>query len=147
MYRDPMSSAFEMFRMMANAAEAFNRWSNAGDTPADDSQRLARLYMAYVNSGYRYLARWADIAVKRYPDFAQTFASVSKNPNARKAELNALLDQTRRYMREMAELPVEEAKRLQEEIEEIMGTPRRPRRPRRKPARARKAKRRGGAKP
>jgi len=30
---NPMSSAFEMFRMMANAAEAFNRFSSVSDMP------------------------------------------------------------------------------------------------------------------
>jgi len=123
MYRDPMSSAFEMFRMMANAAEAFSKWTGPSEAPKDDSERLMRLYMAYVNSGYRYLARWADISARRYPDFAQAFTTMSSNPERGKAEIGALMDGTRRFLREMAELPIEESKRLQKEIEAIMGAP------------------------
>jgi ElaB/YqjD/DUF883 family membrane-anchored ribosome-binding protein len=117
---NPMSSAFEMFRMMANAAEAFNRFSSVSDTPRGQSERLMRLHMAYVNSGYRYLARWAEIAVRRYPEFQQTFVSVSQKPQS-KAELNKLLDEARAFMREMAELPREEAEHLRDEIDAIMG--------------------------
>ena len=117
---NPMSSAFEMFRMMANAAEAFNRFSSVSDTPKDDSQRMMHLYMAYVNSSFRYLARWAEIAVRRYPEFSEKFASVSQKPN-NKAELDALLDETRAFMREMSELPLDEVRRLRDEIGAIMG--------------------------
>jgi hypothetical protein len=125
MYRDPTNSAFDMYRMMAAAAEAFTKYAWADPTqarsqPTDDAQRMLSLYMAFVNSGYRYLARWAEISARRYPDFARTLASINAQPRDNEKEIAALVDSLRGFLREMSELPVEESKRLQAEIEAIM---------------------------
>ena len=126
MYRDPTNSAFDMYRMMAAAAEAFTKYAWADPTqtrsaPSNDAQRMLSLYMAFVNSGYRYLARWAEISARRYPDFARTLASINAQPQGSETEVAALVDSLRGFLREMSELPLEESKRLQDEIEAIMG--------------------------
>jgi hypothetical protein len=125
MYRDPMNSAFDMYRMMAAAAEAFTKYSwadaaGADSMPVDAAKRMSQLYMAFMNSGYRYLARWAEISVKRYPEFAMLSAGMNANRTITEDEMAALVDSLRAYLREMADLPLEESKRLQAEIDAIM---------------------------
>jgi hypothetical protein len=125
MYQDPMNSAFDIYRMMAAAADAFTRyaWTNpreARSTPADNSQRMWRLYMAFVNSGYRYLARWAEISAKRYPELARALPALNAGRAVSDHEMAVLIDSFRAYLREMAELPLEESKRFQGEIDAIM---------------------------
>ncbi len=125
MNRDPMNSAYDMYRMMAAAAEALTRYPWAGQTqgqsmPADAAQQMARLYAAFVNSGYRYLARWAEISARRYPEFAALSSGMNASRTITDAELAALVDSLRAFLREMSELPVDEAKRLQAEIDAII---------------------------
>ena len=124
MNRDPMNSAFDMYRMMAAAAEACTKypWDNAEGpgSPVDAAKRMQQLYMAFTNSGYRYLARWAEISVKRYPEFTRLSSGMSAKRAITDAELGALVDSLRAYLREMADIPVDESKRLQAEIEAIM---------------------------
>ena len=124
MNRDPFNSAFDMFRMMANAAQAFNRFqgSAAPDAPnsSAQAQQVLQLYQAFVNSGFRYLARWADISARRYPGFAETLAAVNADPKNNSSRMSALVDEVRAYLREMAELPLAESERLQAEIEKIV---------------------------
>jgi uncharacterized heparinase superfamily protein len=126
MQSDPRNSAFDMFRMMANAAQAFSRFPGPGaggpaaGMPAGDNQRILQLYLAFVNSGYRYLARWAEISARRYPEFAQTMATMNAEPAASARQMAALLDSVRGYLREMAELPLAESERLQAEVEAIV---------------------------
>jgi hypothetical protein len=114
-----------MYRMMAAAAEAFTKyaWTDpmGGESmPVDAAQRMSQLYLAFVNSGYRYLARWAEISIKRYPEFAVLSAGLNANRTITEDEMAALVDHLRAYLREMADLPVEESKRLQAEIDSIM---------------------------
>ena len=120
-----MNSAFDMFRMMAAAAEACTKFpmadaSGVGPAPADAAKRMQQLYMAFTNSGYRYLARWAEISVKRYPEFVKQSSNMTASRAVTDSELAALVDSLRAYLREMADIPVDEAKRLQAEIEKIM---------------------------
>jgi hypothetical protein len=127
MYRDPMNSAFDMYRMMATAAEACTRYAwadpaQARSAPADNAQRMSQLYFVFVNSGYRYLARWAEISAKRYPDFARTLAAINTRPSDCETDMAALMDSLRGFLREMGELPLEESRRLQAEIDAIMAT-------------------------
>ena len=81
---------------------------------------MQQLYMAFTNSGYRYLARWAEISVKRYPEFTKLSSGMTASRAITDAELAALVDSLRAYLREMADIPVDESKRLQAEIETIM---------------------------
>ena len=128
---DPMSGAFDMFRAMAACAEAFNTFamgsaadaSHRSPTGTDDErQRMLQVYLAVANSGYRYLGRWAEISAKRYPELVRMLTSMNADPGARGSELGATMDSVRGFLREMAELPLEESKRLQTEIAAIMGT-------------------------
>ena len=98
MNRDPMNSAFDMYRMMAAAAEAFTKypWDNTADPASasvDAAKRVQQLYMAFANSGFRYLARWAEISVKRYPEFTK----LSSTMNARRAITGPYTDDCRRH--------------------------------------------------
>lgn len=125
MNRDPMNSAFDMYRMMAAAAEACTRypWDNTADPASasvDAAKRMQQLYMAFANSGFRYLARWAEISVKRYPEFTKLSSSMNARRAVTDAELASLVDNLRAYLREMADIPIDESKRLQAEIEAIM---------------------------
>ena len=120
-----MNSAFDMYRMMAAAAEACTKYpwadaAGAGSAPMDAAKRMQQLYMAFTNSGYRYLARWAEISVKRYPEFTRLSSGMTASRAITDSELAALVDSLRAYLREMADIPVDESKRLQAEIEKIM---------------------------
>jgi hypothetical protein len=127
MNSDPTINPFDPTRLMAAWSQAFGRFAmgTAADTlspkdAADAQQRMLELHLAVVNSGYRYLGRWADIAARRYPEIARALASANTDPAAGNS-FGAALDSIRAFMREMAELPLEESKRLQTEIETILG--------------------------
>ena len=124
---DPMDNPFDIARLMAAWSQAFSKFAMgaSADTlsasPADAAdmrQRMLELHLAVVNSGYRYLGRWAEISARRYPELARALAS-SNTDAAKGTALGATLDSIRGFMREMAELPLEESKRLQSEIEAI----------------------------
>ena len=125
---DPMGNPFDMSRMMAAWSQAFSRFAMgpSADTvspaeAADMQQRLLELHLAVVSSGYRYLGRWAEIAARRYPEFVRALASTSTDAAAQRRAVGETLDSVRAFMREMGELPLEESKRLQTEIEAILG--------------------------
>jgi hypothetical protein len=103
---DPMSAGYDMFRMWAASAQAFNKFAS-GASPAtgasadparpspsatdDAQQRLLQVYLAFLNSGYRYLGRWATISAERYPDLVQALMSTTTDPAARGRELGATM--------------------------------------------------------
>jgi ElaB/YqjD/DUF883 family membrane-anchored ribosome-binding protein len=120
-----MNSAFDIYRMMATAVDSFTRyaWSNpqkAPSEPSDNRQRMWRLYVAFVNSGYRYLARWAEISSRRWPQLASALPTLNGGLEVSDRELAELIDNFRAYLREMAELPAEESQRLEAEIDAVM---------------------------
>jgi hypothetical protein len=47
--------------------------------------------------------------------------SMSSDPKTRAAQIGEATDHVRAYLREMTELPLEESKRLQTELEHIVG--------------------------
>jgi hypothetical protein len=125
MYQDPMNSAFDIYRMMAAAVDSLSRyaWSSphkAQSEPSDNRERMWRLYIAFVNSGYRYLARWAEISSRRCPQLARALPSLNAGLEVSDRELAELIDNFRAYLREMAELPREESQRLEAEIDSVM---------------------------
>jgi choline dehydrogenase len=124
---DPMRDVFDMFRAWALARNKSASWAADDDArgsptgAADEKQRMLELYLAVVNGGYRYLGRWAEISAKRYPEFVRMLASMNADPAAQAGGAGANMDSVRAFLREMIELPIEEAKRLQAEIGAIMG--------------------------
>lgn len=127
---DPMSNPFDMSRLMAAWSQAFNRFAmgTSADTfstspadAADMQRRILELHLAVVTSGYRYLGRWAEISARRYPEFARALAATNTDAGVQRGAVGETLDSIRAFMREMAELPLEESKRLQTEIEGILG--------------------------
>jgi hypothetical protein len=125
-----MDNPFDMARLMAAWSQAYSKFvmgasadplSASPADAADMRRRMLELHLAVVNSGYRYLGRWAEISARRYPELARALASTDADGAAGPA-LGATLDSIRGFMREMAELPLEESKRLQSEIEAIFRT-------------------------
>jgi hypothetical protein len=128
MDRDPTTNPFDLARLMAAWSQAFSAFAtgtsagSSSTSPADEAamrDRMLELHLAVVNSGYRYLGRWAEISAKRYPEVARALASTGSEAEAGRT-LGATLDSIRAFMREMAELPLDESKRLQTEIEAIL---------------------------
>jgi hypothetical protein len=125
---DPMSNAFEIFRQMAAASlttgQLGAQTSAAPARPSafDEAQRrlLLQLYLAAINSGCRYMMRWAKISGEYYPELAQALLATIADPAGRGRELGATIDGLRAFLREMAELPLDESKRLQTDIEAIL---------------------------
>jgi hypothetical protein len=120
-----MNSAFDIYRMMAAAVDSFTRypWSSpqkGQSEPSDNRQRMWRLYVAFVNSGYRYLARWAEISSRRCPQLARALPAFNAGHEVSDREVAELIDDFRAYLREMAELPAEESRRLEAEIDLVM---------------------------
>jgi ElaB/YqjD/DUF883 family membrane-anchored ribosome-binding protein len=120
-----MNSAFDIYRMMAAAVDSFTRYAwgspqKAPSEPSDNRERMWRLYAAFVNSGYRYLARWAEISSRRCPQLASALPSLTAGLDVSDRELAELIDNFRAYLREMAELPAEESQRLEAEIDAVM---------------------------
>lgn len=89
----------------------------AGGVARDD---MARIHIACVESGFRYLTRWAEVSMKYYPAMVQAMMGDGATAAARTSKMGTMVDRYRAYMREMAELPLDESRRLQSEIERIV---------------------------
>src|SRR4051812_46534699 len=83
---------------------------------ANVSDAMMRYYLTMFESGLRYTARWSQIMTAYIPLFAEGLSRMSADGEKRGSG-TALLDEYRGFLREMAELPALEARRLTQELE------------------------------
>ena len=81
----------------------------------DVVDRLVRTHVTVVESGLRYVSRWADLSATAYP-LAVRALMLSRPATSDTKPLDAAMDDLRETVREMAVLPFSEAGRLQAEI-------------------------------
>ena len=82
---------------------------------------MAQASLAWMNSGFRYWRGWADIYASYYPVIMHNLQVMSADPSRSGEAQGVLIDNLRAYWREMSELPWQESRRLQAELEHIIG--------------------------
>jgi hypothetical protein len=127
---DLVNSLNEIMRLMASACRA---WS-AGDTATvsehtnpeemisgyqDLMTFMAQAYLVFMTSGFRYWRRLADIYGRYYPAISRSFLGMNSDPSRSRERLSLLIDDLRACLREMADLPSQESRLLQAELEKI----------------------------
>jgi hypothetical protein len=80
---------------------------------------MTQVYLACMNSGFRYMTRWVETSASYYPSMMQMLGTSATDPEQREKMLGAAVDNLRAHMREMGELPLHESQRLQAELEGI----------------------------
>lgn len=120
---DPANPYDELARMWARAMTGFLPESGdegegaastgAAKDPAELMDRMTSAHLAAVASGFRYVQRWAELSGKAYP-LALRATTLSRSGGGQ--ELGTTLDDLRKTLREMAELPLQESRRLQAEL-------------------------------
>jgi hypothetical protein len=93
-----------------------------GNSSSDGLQVLSQVALALAASGMRYWGRSAELWAKGMPVLVQGFAQMTtgQQDGGREA-CRTLLDELRAYVRELAELPAQEARRLQADLDRIAG--------------------------
>ncbi|HZD05881.1 MAG TPA: hypothetical protein VE173_13220 [Longimicrobiales bacterium] len=81
--------------------------------PAELMKRITDAHLAAVASGFRYLQRWAELSGRAYPLAIRALGGKGSGGGE---ELGAALDELRKTLREMAELPLQESRRLQADL-------------------------------
>jgi len=133
---DLMRSLVDAMRLLAStggpgAASAETGTSPNGDDRAggDAAQLLGRLSLVWMTSGIRYWARAAEIWARALPSLARALAdsgaagatSAGAGASERPAEARKILiDELRACLRLLAELPVDEGRRVQAELEAVL---------------------------
>ena len=77
-------------------------------------QLLGRVMVAYATGGLRYWGRMAEIWARALPSMGRAFAERGVDSST------SLTDDLRTYLRELAELPAQEARRFQAELEKVL---------------------------
>jgi hypothetical protein len=109
MWAQAMTTAFAP---LAAAAEKGSEQQATSD-PTAMIERASEVHLATVNSGFRYLRRWSELAARAYP-LAHRATVLSATGDS--TDLGRVLDELREVLRELAELPYKESRRLQQEI-------------------------------
>jgi hypothetical protein len=82
---------------------------------------MAQASLAWMRSGFSYWRGWAEIYASHYPVMMQSLQAMTADPGRWQEARGVLIDNLRAYLREMAELPWQESRRLQAELEKIAG--------------------------
>ena len=120
-----------MLRMMMNAGRD---WT--GDaTPTDSSEGnrpqtpfslqnaanfMARASQLWMDSSIRFWGRSAEINSNYYKAASRNLSDMNSDPDQREQAEGTLMDLLRAYVREMADLPAQESRRLQAELEKFV---------------------------
>jgi hypothetical protein len=117
-----------MFRRLTTAAPAAGPnddtpLDEAGNrpSPSDIMQFMSQAYAAYAASGLRYWSRTMDVWAKAILPIASGVAEMSAGDAGRPEARAALIDELRACLRELTEMPQQEARRLEAELEKIAG--------------------------
>jgi len=94
---------------------------NATSDYGDLLNVMAQASLTWMNSGFRYWRRWLEIYASYYPAIMHSVQVMSSDPGKWEEARGVLIDNLRAYLREMAELPWQESRRLQAEFERIVG--------------------------
>lgn len=128
---DIARSLIDVLRLFASAA------GSAGSPPASTStgsapgasregrlendrlELLGQLFLVWMASGVRYWSRAAEIWARALPPLARALAEPRGPEQAGEAQ-RVLIDELRSCLRALAELPIDEARRVQAELEALV---------------------------
>jgi hypothetical protein len=119
-----LEAVAELLRLLTSAnqtASANGRESEPGVPRYAEIVRLAgQVMLACAASSFRYWGRSAEIWGKAVPLMIQTLTVANGRPKDGIAEPSTALDEIRSVMRELTEVPGQESRRLQAELEQIV---------------------------
>jgi hypothetical protein len=92
---------------------------NEGPAADDTLARIVQLYLICLTSGLRYWSRVAETWARIAPALARGLAAMNGAPGGSAEERASLLDELRAGLRELAELPAEEWRALETELERL----------------------------
>jgi hypothetical protein len=90
------------------------------DARLDGAQVVSQVILVCAASGFRYWARTAEIWSEAVPLIVAALADGDSRPGGDQATSGARVDELRRALRELADVPADEARRLQQALEHLL---------------------------
>jgi len=90
------------------------------DARLDGAQVVSQVILVCAASGFRYWARTAEIWSQAVPLIVAALADGDSQPGGDQATSGARVDELRRALRELADVPADEARRLQQALERLL---------------------------
>jgi hypothetical protein len=95
----------------------------AGARLGEAAQVVSQALLLCAASSFRYWARTAEIWSQAVPPIAAALADGDRQPGRDQATSAARVDELRRALRELAEVPADESRRLQQALERLLLRP------------------------
>jgi len=92
----------------------------AGARLGEAAQVVSQALLLCAASSFRYWARTAEIWSQAVPPIAAALADGGRHPGRDQAISAARIDELRRALRELAEVPADESRRLQQALERLL---------------------------
>jgi hypothetical protein len=119
-----LEAVSELLRLLTSAnqtASAKGRESEPGAPRYTEILRLGgQVMLACAASSFRFWGRSAEIWGKAFPLMMETLTVANGRPKDGVAETSTALDEIRAVLRELTEVPGQESRRLQAELEQIV---------------------------
>lgn len=120
-----------ILRMMIDAGKNSTGTTAMADDGEDDQQQtpfdtqdaakfMAQASRLWLESSARFWGRSAEISSEFYNEVRRNIADIDSDSSDRSESEGALMDLLRGYVRQMVELPAQESRRLQAEIEKFV---------------------------
>src|SRR5262245_1918862 len=90
------------------------------DARLDGAQIVSQAILMCAASGFRYWARTAEIWSQAVPLFVTALADGDRQPGRDRATGAARVDELRRVLRELTDVPADESRRLQQALERLL---------------------------
>ena len=122
---DPLGFPSELLRLLGDAGrDAMPAGGLLTGSPSVDYEHLVQLLgramLAYAAGGLRYWGRMAEIWAKTLPSVGRALSECGAKAQGGTDPLGALTDEIRGCLRELADLPAQEARRFQAELEKLL---------------------------
>ena len=94
--------------------------ADAAAAYAEVAQLLSQVILAYTASGLRYWERMVDVWGRAFPPIVRTLAETAGQRDQGLDAYVALAEQLRGHLREVAEVPYEESRRVLADLDKII---------------------------
>ncbi len=81
---------------------------------------MTQVQLVSLNSSVRFMIRWLEASTEICPQLIQTLSAATGDPDQRAKAIAVMADHLRAYVRRMGEVPLQEAQRLQSELEAVI---------------------------
>ena len=108
-------------RMMKSYPTPKDFWAGGDGAPYEPRELMERMTQAQaatVDSGARYVARWTELSSEVFSLTSRAMVLSTAGADGA-SELGTVMDELRAAYRKMAELPLDESRRLQSRLAEI----------------------------